>query len=275
LKCEPNTDHNWGRSGSTAFNTSAEVYSMTDEEKIRDMVRRVVCRTLGIQQRPASRSAARGTILVTEQQLQDISRGGRLAVPDGALVTPLARQAALEKNISLVEGDDRENRDPRSTSSSDETALTRKIAIGADHGGFELKETLKAHLQERGHEVVDCGTDSAQSVDYPDFAFAVAQQVAQGHAWRGIIVDGAGIGSCMAANKVPGVRAAMCYDQATAVNSREHNDANVLTLGAGMIGASLARSIVTAWLDTPTGGGRHARRVDKIMDIERRFFKEE
>jgi ribose 5-phosphate isomerase B len=110
-------------------------------------------------------------------------------------------------------------------------------------------------------------------VDYPDFAFAVAQLVAQGRAWRGIIVDGAGIGSCMAANKVPGVRAAMCYDQATAFNSREHNNANVLTLGAGLIGSNLARQIVKTWLETAFGGGRHARRVNKIMDIEQRFLK--
>jgi ribose 5-phosphate isomerase B len=148
------------------------------------------------------------------------------------------------------------------------------VAIGADHGGYELKEMLKGYLGELGHKVVDCGTDSTSSVDYPDFALAVAQLVAQGRAWRGIIVDGAGIGSCMAANKVPGVRAAMCYDQATAFNSREHNDANVLTLGAGLIGPNLARQIVKTWLETPFGGGRHARRVDKIMDIERRFLKD-
>ena len=116
--------------------------------------------------------------------------------------------------------------------------------------------------------------DSTSSVDYPDFAFAVAQLVAQGRVWRGIVVDGAGIGSCMVANKVPGVRGAMCYDQATALNSREHNDANVLTLGAGMIGPNLAKQIVKTWLETPFGGERHARRVNKIMEIEKRFKRE-
>ncbi|MGD8968599.1 MAG: ribose 5-phosphate isomerase B [Anaerolineae bacterium] len=149
------------------------------------------------------------------------------------------------------------------------------MAIGADHGGYELKEMLKGTLKELGYTVVDCGTDSTASVDYPEFAYAVAHLVAQGRAWCGIVVDGAGIGSCMAANKVPGVRAAMCYDQATAVNSREHNHANVLTLGAGLIGPSLARQIVKTWLETPVGGGRHARRVNKIMDIERRYLKDE
>ena len=144
----------------------------------------------------------------------------------------------------------------------------KTVALGADHGGFKMKEMLKAHLTEAGYQVNDCGTHSTESVDYPDFAFAVAKSVSSGKSWRGIVIDGAGIGSCMAANKVPGVRAAMCYDHATAVNSREHNDANVLTLGSGLIGESLARQIVDTWLTTNFGGGRHAKRVDKITAIE-------
>lgn len=147
-------------------------------------------------------------------------------------------------------------------------AAQKTVAIGADHGGYQLKETLKAFLSQAGYQVNDCGTSSTESVDYPDFALAVAQEVASGRAWRGIMIDGAGIGSCMAANKVKGVRAAMCYDHATASNSREHNNANVLTLGAGLIGSSLAKQIVTTFLETEFGGGRHARRVDKIMAIE-------
>jgi ribose 5-phosphate isomerase B len=149
----------------------------------------------------------------------------------------------------------------------------RTVALGADHGGYNMKEDLKNYLVELGYQVADCGTHSTDSVDYPDLAYAVAQLVGEGRAWRGIIVDGAGIGSCMAANKVPGVRAAMCYDHATAVNSREHNDANVLTLGGALVGRSLARQIVKTWLETDFGGGRHARRVDKIMDIEQRFLR--
>jgi ribose 5-phosphate isomerase B len=148
------------------------------------------------------------------------------------------------------------------------------VALGADHGGFPLKEQLKTHLTSQGYSVVDCGTNSTEAVDYPDFAYAVARLVSEGRAWRGIIVDGAGIGSCMAANKVPGVRAALCYDHATASNSREHNDANVLTLGAGLIGPSLAKQIADTWLTTEFGGGRHAKRVNKIIEIERRFLKE-
>lgn len=143
------------------------------------------------------------------------------------------------------------------------------VAIGADHGGFQLKETLKTFLSENGYSVLDCGTNSTDSVDYPDFARAVAEQVKSGSAWRGIMIDGAGIGSCMAANKVPGIRAAMCYDYATAYNSREHNNANLLTLGAGLIGSSLAKQILITFLETEFGEGRHARRVDKIMEIEK------
>lgn len=146
----------------------------------------------------------------------------------------------------------------------------RRIAIAADHGGYALKENLKVWLEKQGYQVDDCGTHSPESVDYPDYAYAASKKVSDGEAWRGIIIDGAGIGSCMVANKVPGVRAAMCYDHATALNSREHNNANVLTLGAGMIEPALARQIVLTWLNTKFGGGRHARRVDKIMDIERR-----
>ncbi len=145
----------------------------------------------------------------------------------------------------------------------------KTVAIGADHGGFPMKEDLKAFLEEKGFQVIDCGTNSTDSVDYPDFAKAVAEQVASGSAWRGVMIDGAGIGSCMAANKVRGIRAAMCYDYATAFNSREHNNANLLTLGAGLIGPSLAKQIVTTFLDTEFGGDRHARRVDKIMEIEK------
>jgi ribose 5-phosphate isomerase B len=152
-------------------------------------------------------------------------------------------------------------------------APDKVVALGADHGGFAMKESLKAFVAEQGYQVVDCGTNSTEAVDYPDFALAVASLVSEGKAGRGIIVDGAGIGSCMVANKVPGVRAALCYDHATANNSREHNDANVLTLGAGLIGDNLARQIVKTWLTTPFGGGRHAKRVDKIMAVEKQFLK--
>jgi ribose 5-phosphate isomerase B len=155
-------------------------------------------------------------------------------------------------------------------------ALSNKkvVAIGTDHGGVDLKAALKTDLAEQGYEVIDCGTDTKDAVDYPDIALAVSQLVASGKAWRGVVIDGAGIGSCMSANKVPGVRAAMCYDISTAINSREHNDANVLTLGAGLIGVALAKAILKTWLATDFGGGRHATRVDKIIAIEKSYLKE-
>ncbi len=146
-----------------------------------------------------------------------------------------------------------------------------RVAIGADHGGYAMKEHLAFRLRERGHDVSDCGTHSTDAVDYPDVALAVAELVVSGTCDVGIVVDGAGIGSAMAANKVPGVRAALCYDLSTARNSREHNHANVLTLGAGLIGNGLAWQIVDEWLSVPWGEGRHARRVAKISDIERRY----
>lgn len=145
------------------------------------------------------------------------------------------------------------------------------IAIGSDHGGFALKERVAFRLKETGHDVHDCGTDSTDAVDYPDYAHEVARLVADGTCHWGIIIDGAGIGSAMVANKVPGVRAALCYDISTARNSREHNHANVLTLGAGLIGPNLAWQIVEEWLATPWGEGRHADRVDKINKIENRY----
>jgi ribose 5-phosphate isomerase B len=147
------------------------------------------------------------------------------------------------------------------------------VAIGSDHGGFELKEALKPELKALGFEVNDLGTYSKEAVDYPDFAHAVAQVVGTGKAWRGIMIDGAGIGSCIVANKVPGVRAGMAYDYSSAFNSREHNDTNVLTLGAGLIGVNLARQIVKTWLTTEFAGGRHTARVDKIKSVEKKYLK--
>jgi ribose 5-phosphate isomerase B len=132
---------------------------------------------------------------------------------------------------------------------------------------------MKGYLRDWGYQVLDLGTDSTAAVDYPDFAEAVARAVARGEAWRGVMIDSAGIGSAMAANKVPGARAALCYDRATARNSREHNDANVLTLGARLIPAEAAREILAVWLETPFAGGRHQRRVDKIRALEARFAR--
>ena len=160
-----------------------------------------------------------------------------------------------------------------SGASSGEKVSARVVALGADHGGFDLKEQLKAYLSEWGYSPLDLGTSSREAVDYPDFAEAVANAVARGEAWRGVVIDSAGIGSSIAANKVPGARAALCYDRATARNSREHNDANILSLGARLIAAETAREILAVWLETEFAGGRHQKRVEKIAAIEARHRK--
>ncbi len=161
----------------------------------------------------------------------------------------------------------------QATQPEEKPAGRKVIAIGADHGGFELKEILKPDLAAQGFEVIDVGTNSKEAVDYPDIAHDAARLVGSGKAWRGIIIDGAGIGSCIVANKVAGVRAGMAYDYSSAVNSREHNDTNVLTLGAGLIGVNLAKQIVKVWLSTDFGGGRHAGRVNKISAVEKQYLK--
>ena len=149
----------------------------------------------------------------------------------------------------------------------------KTIAIGADHGGFRLKEMLKPLIEAMGIAVRDVGVFEEKPADYPDIALAVAEMVAGGAAGRGVIIDGAGIGSSIAANKVPGIRAALCYDKATARNSREHNDSNVLTLGARLLTETQAEDVLRTWMGTPFGGGRHAGRVDKIREIEGKYLK--
>ncbi len=136
-----------------------------------------------------------------------------------------------------------------------------KIALGSDHGGFELKELVKALLQELGHHVTDAGCNSTESVDYPEFAFRVCSMVKDGSADRGILVCGTGIGMSMAANRIPGIRAALCHEIFTAAKSREHNDSNVLCMGGRVIGPALALEMVRVWLDTSFAGGRHSRRI--------------
>ena len=146
-----------------------------------------------------------------------------------------------------------------------------RIVIGSDHAGWEMKEALKAFLEQLGHEVRDVGTDGPGSVDYPDYALAVARAVAGGEREMGIMVCGTGIGSSIAANKVPGIRAAVCHNIYTAEMSRAHNDANVLCLGERVIDKKSAREIVRVWITTPFAGARHARRVGKIKKIEENF----
>ena len=240
---------------------------MTDEAQVREIVRQVVARTRREAGAVASRRASR---FITADEVNALPRGGQLVVPAGVRLTPLARDAARERGVHIV---NEQSANEPVTVEKPTSPPQRTVAIGADHGGYAMKEDLKKLLAELGYTVDDVGTHSTEAVDYPDLAQAVAERVAQGRAGRGIVVDGAGIGSCMAANKVPGVRAALCYDLSTARNAREHNDANVLTLGGQLIGPALAREIVRVFLTTDCTEERHRRRVAKIMAIEQRYLR--
>jgi len=196
---------------------------------------------------------------------QDVPAAGDLRVPIGAVITPSAREVAAARGVRILELPDDQ---VSSLAPPDKT-----IAIGADHGGFRLKEALRPLLESLGLAVRDVGVYDEKPADYPDIAVKVADIVASGAASRGVLIDGAGIGSSMAANKVPGIRAALCYDKASARNSREHNDSNVLTLGARLLTQTQAEEVLRTWLATPFAGGRHQARVQKIMDIEQRYLK--
>jgi len=198
--------------------------------------------------------------VITEDDVRGLERGAVLRIAENARLTPLAADIVNERGIEIV------RRISRSGSKQ-----TRTVAIGADHGGFPMKEELKTFLNELGHRVHDFGTNSESAVDYPDFAHAVARAVADGTVDLGIVIDGAGVGSAMTANKVPGVRAAACYSVEVARNSREHNDANVLTLGSKTITSDQMRDIVRAWLGTELTEDRHRKRVSKIDAVERQY----
>lgn len=199
-------------------------------------------------------------LVITEDDVRGLESGARLRIAEGARLTPLAADLVRERKIELVRRARR--RGP---------GRKQAVAVGADHGGYRMKEEVKAVLVELGHMVRDFGTNSEEAVDYPDFAHAVARAVSEGSADLGIIVDGAGVGSAITANKVPGVRAAACYSVPVARNSREHNDANVLTLGSKTITAEQMREIVHAWLSTEISEDRHRKRVAKIAAVERQY----
>jgi ribose 5-phosphate isomerase B len=200
--------------------------------------------------------------LITEDDLRGLDEGARVRVADNAKFTPLASDIVAERRLQLIKKQSRRD-----------SIKVKSIAIGADHGGFHVKEELKQFLNGLGVQVRDFGTNSTDAVDYPDFAHAVARSVGEGHVDVGIIVDGAGIGSAMAANKVPGVRAAACYNAALAKNSREHNGANVLTLGSGQNSIDEIKQIVEAWISTELTEERHKKRVNKINTIETQYKK--
>ena len=198
--------------------------------------------------------------LITEDDLRGLNEGAKLRVAENAKFTPLAHDLIREKSIQLIKKSERRG-----------SSKVQSIAIGCDHSGFEFKEQLKDFLGGNGFRVNDFGTNSKDAVDYPDFAHAVAKAVSDKTVDVGIIIDGAGIGSAMTANKVPYVRAAACYSVILAKNSREHNGANVLTLGSGQNSLNEIKEIVEAWLSTELTEDRHKKRVGKIDAIERQY----
>jgi ribose 5-phosphate isomerase B len=199
--------------------------------------------------------------VVTADDIRNVPPGGELTTAAGAIVTPWARELAATRGVRIVPG------------AAPAAASLTVVALGADHGGYALKEQLKVVITRLGWRFLDLGTFSTDPVDYPDVALAVACAVNDGRARLGILVDGAGIGSAMAANKVPGIRAAPCTDAAAARNAREHNDANVLTLGARFVDASRAAEIVETFIRSACTEERHARRVGKITAIEQSYSK--
>jgi ribose 5-phosphate isomerase B len=191
----------------------------------------------------------------------DIPQTGEFQIARGSIITPSARDLARDRGVQLLE--------VSSDQLASSTAPAQTVALGSDHGGFALKEKLKPIFEELNLHVHDVGVHEEKPADYPDIARQVAEIVARGKAARGVIIDGAGIGSAIVANKFPGIRAALCYDKASARNSREHNDSNILTLGGRLLTATVAEDVLRVWLTTPFAGGRHSARVQKIAEIEK------
>ncbi len=214
--------------------------------------------------------------LITEKTVVDLFNQGKteIEIDKNTIVTPSARDKALQLRIKFIEKS--ETQQKFNYPLKPETRLDAKkvVAIASDHAGFKLKEEIKKFISDLGYSALDLGTNSESPVDYPDFAYAVAYAVTSGKAWRGLVIDGTGIASSIVANKVPGIRAVPCHNEFTARISREHNDANVLTLGARVIGSELAKEIVKTFLETNFGGGRHLQRLSKIFEIEGKYLKQ-
>ena len=203
--------------------------------------------------------------IITEADARTLPRGEAVMLAKGGHVTPLAQDTLKERRIDVVA----EGRTTAEEAALAPPADIRSVAIASDHTGIKLRQTLVTFLRGRGLAVADLGTDGPDPVDYPDVAAGVARLVARREADAGIVIDGAGIGSAIAANKVKGIRAVMATNETIARYSREHNGANVLTLGATLVSADEARAIVTMWLTTPMREARYIRRLAKIKDIER------
>lgn len=212
--------------------------------------------------------------LISEQTVIETAKSGAkiIVVVDGSIITAAARDRAASLGIKFVQ------KSAGITSTGDILQAPKPkgeetIAIGSDHGGFQLKQALIPFIEGFGYKIVDVGTYTEEPCDYPDFTYMVARMVSLGEASKGIVIDAVGIASAIVANKIPGIRAACCTNEFSAKSSREHNDANVLTLGGRVLGTEAAKAIVKMWLETWFGGGRHKGRVDKITEIERRYTR--
>lgn len=204
--------------------------------------------------------------IITEADARVIPIGETVALARGGHVTPLAHDTLRTRRVTVIA----DGVVPQDLLALAPKADVRVVTLGSDHTGIALRKALAAHLRGRGLSVVDVGTESPDAVDYPDIAEAVARPVARGEADAGIVIDGAGIGSAIAANKIDGIRAVMATSETIARYSREHNGANVLSLGATLLSADEARAIVTTWLTTPMREARYMRRLAKIQVLERR-----
>jgi ribose 5-phosphate isomerase B len=207
--------------------------------------------------------------IITEADARTLDIGATVELSAGGQVTPLARDTLASRRVTVIPAG---SADPSLPGDLAPTSEIRRVAIGCDHTGLSMKRALVAHLRGRGMAVADLGTDTTEPVDYPDVAARVATSVARGESDAGIVIDGAGIGSAIAANKVRGIRAVMCMNETIARYSREHNGANVMTLGSSLLdGADAAISIVDTWIATPMREARYIRRLLKIRRMEERF----
>jgi ribose 5-phosphate isomerase B len=215
-----------------------------------------------------------GRIAITESRIREaLARNAKvLDIPRDAIVTSAAVDLAASKGVKLQRVDPHTSgiaggatqQNPPTT-----PAQGRAVAFGSDHGGYQYKTALLEYAASMGYVTIDAGTNDERPCDYPDYAYAVAQMVASGKAVLGVMIDGAGIGSCMAVNRVPGILGACCHNEVTARNAREHNSANVLTLGSRVLGIEVCKSILKVFLETPFAGGRHEQRVAKILKMGR------
>lgn len=203
--------------------------------------------------------------VITEKEVRKVYNAGSstISINPGDIITPLARDTIKELGMTNSKSSETKSQDfPR----------TNKVAVGSDHTGYKLKEILKNELSKKSFYVIDVGTNNEDSCDYPDFALSTAYKVISGEADFGIVLDATGIPSAITANKVPGIRAATCYNEFSAWSARNHNNANLLVVGAKTIGEEAAKAILRKWLETNFEGGRHQKRLDKITRIEEKFF---